>query len=927
MAAVIVIIVAGASVMVVRLDDQIATEARDRLAQFVRGQADDVDRLMEDARNDIRLASRNAVFHDEILTTSADVTGPARAQIEAAIEYIGDRYNVDEIGLIRSDGAEIARYDSGEIAAVEDLSSDESVNNPAFKPAMRLPEDSVHVTDPYVSPDSERWVFGLATPIFVADGTRAGVLHFELPVVGVTSLLHKGFAADSFGFMIQHDGALLFHPRMAEIRAAVGIADAPDAAFPAATAVGDESWNKALVLMMAAHRGSTTFDMDGRRYVVNYYDANKAADVIGVAVPERILFADIRRVRTDLAVTLGPLILLLLAVSGYFASRLRRAHNSLEASNRESGQLAAIVVAADDAIVRTDLQGHIVTWNNGAEHMYGYTAEEAVGRPLAELVSPTRRSEVDSLLASVARGEPIRHETVHANRNGRDIDVTITLSPIRSEDDVVSACSVVVRDITMRKQLEQELSHQALHDSLTGLPNRPLFLDRLAHALETARRREGDVQRQVAVLFLDMDEFKVINDSLGHRFGDELLKKVAERLSMAIRPGDTCSRLGGDEFTVLLENIEDVRNAERAAKRLIRRFDMPFELDGHRVVVTASVGIAVSGESNDPDEILRRADLAMYEAKARGKARYAVFDQSMEDRAWERLQLESELRLAIAEGQFHVHYQPIFELATGAVHSVEALVRWMHPKRGWVLPADFIPLAEQSGLILAIGSFVLRTAVEQMQTWGASKAGKALVVSVNVSPRQLREPEFVDNVAALLKETNIDASLLQLEITESLIQEDETSVMTVSKLRALGVHVALDDFGTGYSSLGSLRRLPIDSIKIDRSFVSGTSDPEQGNAIVTAAVGFAAAAGLQVTAEGIETVEQLAALLKLGCRYGQGFLLAEVLPADEITDLIQSPRSLEEVASSGAKRRASRSSSGKSKAKATPKWSPAGASG
>ena len=926
--AVMLVVVGGAVVLVVRLDSQIAEEARVRMSDFVRRQATDVDRVFDAAIQDIRLARRNVVFEDDALGTDGELSAGSRTDIESAIKYMGDRYSVDEICLIRNDGREMARYNNAQIASVDVLSPDESMANPAFGPTVALPDDVVHITDPYVSPDSERWVYGVATPIFLRDGQRAGLLHFEIPVVAATEHLQRGFAADSFSFMIQKGGAeLLYHPEMTALRAEAGIVDAPDAPFPAASMLGGESWKTALDYMTGMGRGSTSFVQDGRRYRVDFYDANKAADIVGTAVPEDVLYADVSRARTDLAITLGPLVALLLTVSAWFGSRLRRAHLRLEESNRESAQLAGIVRAADDAIVRTDLDGLIVTWNRGAEQMYGYTEDEALGHPLAALVSKDRRAEIDQLLGTVAHGEAVQHhETVHGHRDGRRIDVTITLSPIRDETGVVTAASVVASDITVRKQLEQELSHQALHDSLTGMPNRALFRDRLAHALETAQRTEGEKRQQVAVLFLDVDEFKVINDSLGHPTGDELLRGIAGRLAMAIRPGDTCSRLGGDEFTVLLEDVGDLKNAERAARRLLRRFESPFDLGGHRVVVSVSVGIALSGDSTDPDEILRRADLAMYEAKGRGKARYAVFDQSMEDRAWQRMQLESELRTAIAERQLHVHYQPIFDLSDGAMHSVEALVRWQHPRRGWVLPSDFIPTAEQTGLILPIGSFVLGTALRQMQAWSKTGFGKDLLMSVNVSPRQLRETDFVDQLSVLLAETAINPSHLQLEITESLLHEDEAAVATVTRVRALNVHVALDDFGTGYSSLGSLRRLPIDSIKIDKSFISGTQDREHGDAIVTAAVGFAAAAGLKVTAEGIETSEQLAALQKLGCRYGQGFFLSEVLPADEVTQLLRSPNKNAFTDASYVDKSAAANEAEKSTTRNKAGWTPAQAS-
>lgn len=888
-AAIVALVLVGATMFVVRLDDQIAEEASARLHAHVARQGETIAAILDAASSDLRLARRNVVFDRNILATSEAVSASDRSAIEAAITYMGQRYGVDEICLIRADASEIARYDGGRVAAIADLSPDESQNNPAFLPTMRLGDDEVHITAPYVSPDSERWVYALATPIILSDGSRGGVLHFEIPIQAFAERLERdAFAPSASDFILQRDGSLLAHPDLAAFRAAAGLPVDPDTSpFPPATASGSEEWRAVIGTMLAEGSGEASFQQDGHGYRVVFTTTNGGNDIVGTAVPEDVLFADVRRSRADLLVTLGPLVILMLGISAWFASRLSGANRRLELSGRASAQLAAIVVAADDAILRTDLDGRIVTWNNGAQHLYGYSEDEAIGRSMADLVAADRGPEVAQLLANVSRGEAVeRHETVHMASDGHAIDTMVTVSPIRDARGEVTACSVIVRDISQRKRLEEELTHQALHDSLTGLPNRVLFLDRLAHGLAAAEREDRELRRQdrLAVLFLDVDDFKVVNDSLGHRVGDELLKSIAERLSRAIRPGDTAARLGGDEFTVLLEEIADIHVAEASARRILRHLERPFDVQGHRVVVTVSIGISMSGDGAEPSEILRRADLAMYDAKAKGKARHAVFNISMNERAWRRLELETELRLAIAKDQLQVHYQPIFNLDSGDLHSLEALIRWEHSKYGWIEPAEFIPLAEQTGLIVPIGEFVLESACRQLAAWG--KGRPKLVVSVNVSPRQLQEPEFIDVVKRVLHAHGIEPGNLQLEITEGLLQEDEACIQAVATLQAMGVHVALDDFGTGYSSLASIRRLPIDSLKIDQSFVAGVIGEHADAALVSAAISFAKAVGLQLTAEGIETAQQLDALRELGCELGQGFFLARPLAPEDVDRLL-----------------------------------------
>jgi diguanylate cyclase (GGDEF)-like protein len=388
-------------------------------------------------------------------------------------------------------------------------------------------------------------------------------------------------------------------------------------------------------------------------------------------------------------------------------------------------------------------------------------------------------------------------------------------------------------------------------------------------------------------MMLDLDNFKRVNDSLGHGAGDALLVEVAGRLRADLRPGDTVARFGGDEFVILLEDVSEPAEALAAVDRILDRLRFPMKLETHEVVVTPSVGIAVGlGGQASPEELLRRADLAMYEAKRQGKAGWVLFDPDLHDRARDRLRREAELRRALTDGELRVHYQPLVELATERVVGVEALVRWHHPEHGLVLPGEFIPLAEETGLIVPLGRWVLRQACQQVRSWQAYRLADEppLTLSVNLAARQFRDLGLTEDVSEALTASGLAPSLLCLEITESVAMEDlETSVAKMAQLRALGVRLEIDDFGTGYSGLSSLKRCPIDTLKIDRSFVAGLGTNAEDTAIVETVIALAGSLGLGVVAEGVETPLQAEALRRLGCTRGQGFLFARPLPVDDLT--------------------------------------------
>jgi diguanylate cyclase (GGDEF)-like protein/PAS domain S-box-containing protein len=452
-------------------------------------------------------------------------------------------------------------------------------------------------------------------------------------------------------------------------------------------------------------------------------------------------------------------------------------------------------------------------------------------------------------------------------------------------DGTLVALEGFITDITERKLVEEQLAHQAFHDRLTNLPNRALFMDRLDHALARSARRE----HSVAVLFMDLDQFKMINDTLGHKAGDQLLLGVGMRLASCLRPGDTAARFGGDEFTLLLEDIDAIDDAIEVAERVAKQLTAPFSLEGHEIYVTTSIGIALSGSSHErPDDLLRNADMALYEAKYKGKNRYAVFDPRMNSRTWERLELESDLRRALEREEFALAYQPVVHLDTGVVVEVEALLRWNHPKRGLLLPAQFLPLAEETGLVIPIGAWVLRHACLQAKTWTDLDAnGSGPVISVNLSRREFSHSRLVEAVAQALRETELDPRRLKLEIAEHvLIEHIESSLDMLRDLKSLGVQLAVDDFGTGYSALGSLKRFPVETLKIDRTFVQSLGRHAEDNAMVRAVIAFASALGMHIIAEGVETEAQARALRDLGCVYGQGFFLVNPLSGKALQHML-----------------------------------------
>ena len=454
------------------------------------------------------------------------------------------------------------------------------------------------------------------------------------------------------------------------------------------------------------------------------------------------------------------------------------------------------------------------------------------------------------------------------------------VEPLRGPGGEVTGTIGVAFDVTERRRDEEQRRHAALHDDLTRLPNRTLFIDRLGHALDRARRRNDPF----ALLLLDLDRFKNVNDSLGHVTGDRLLEAAARRLCDCVRPGDTVSRLGGDEFTILLEEIAGPADPVRVAERVQYDLAAPFDLDGHEVVTAASIGIVVWGPAYQrPEEVLRDADLAMYRAKALGRGRHQVFDPSMHAHAVAVLRTEMELRRALERGEFRLYYQPIVSVAGGGIAAFEGLVRWEHPRRGLILPAEFLPLAEEMGLMVPLGRWVLREGCRQMAAW----AGRGVHMSLNISGRQLLQSDLVSQIGQTARATGADLERLDLEVTEDVLMKDgDAAGLVLADLKALALKVSIDDFGTGQSSLSLLHRLPVDTLKIDRSFVGNMSCRRENLEIVRTIVSLGHNLGMVVVAEGVETAEQLRELKELGCDYAQGFLFSPAVEASAAEALL-----------------------------------------
>jgi diguanylate cyclase (GGDEF)-like protein/PAS domain S-box-containing protein len=581
---------------------------------------------------------------------------------------------------------------------------------------------------------------------------------------------------------------------------------------------------------------------------------------------------------------------LVLTLAAFFVVFLFRAfqrtRRSLEGAEeralRESERwFRSLVQEASELIVVVDPDSTVRYLTDSALPLLGYEPGSLLGRRLVELAHPDDAGHLESVIAAEPSGQAF--ECRLWSRAG----AWVFMEWAHGTRPDGAGCILTGRDVSVRKQLELELRHQAFHDSLTGLANRALFENRLAHALAGLRRREGGV----SVVFVDLDDFKTVNDSLGHPAGDELLRLVGERLRYNLRGSDTAARLGGDEFGVLLDGAATAEAAIDASKRLLAALEPSFTVGGRDLSITASFGIALATSGWETmEELMRNADLAMYEAKRRGGRRLSVFEESMHETALGRLELGAELQRAVEQRQFELHFQPIVRLDTAAMIGAEALMRWRHPERGLLPPSQFLPLAEQTGLIVPIGRQVLVDACQTLAAWQRRHArAESLMLSVNVSMRQLHDVRIVDDVRGALADADVAPERLVLEITESfLADETETALRCLQHLRALGVRLAVDDFGTGYSALSYLQRFPIDQLKIDRSFVEHARRSSPSLNLVRSIVQLGRSLHLELVAEGVEDAEQATELAAMGVASGQGFYFARPLDAAHFDTLLGS---------------------------------------
>lgn len=587
---------------------------------------------------------------------------------------------------------------------------------------------------------------------------------------------------------------------------------------------------------------------------------------------------------------MGPsqIVLLSAAVAAALAFTVRQivVARAMRASAAANSFAFDIIENAAEGIVVFDAELRYLLWNRFMEDLTGMPADDVLGKNALELFPHLREQRVEPLLQRALTGETVSSPDIHYHvpLTGRSGWVSSLYRPRRNEQGRIVGVIGLVRDITGRKAAEQQIEFQAYHDALTGLANRRLFQEHLSLALALAQRRV----MPVAVLFLDLDHFKVINDSLGHTIGDELLREVARRLKAAVREGDTVARVGGDEFTIVLQELSRRDAATIVAQKVLQTIAEPIEIGEHRLYITTSIGIAFyPADGDDAETVLKSADTAMYRAKAEGRNTYQLATRELNRSTHERMALESGLHHALEAGEFELFYQPQVDAEDLSIIGMEALLRWRHPVRGLMTPDHFIGVAEERGLIVAIGDWVIREAclaARRFRDHGLT----TFRVAVNLSARQFRDPSLLGTIEEAIAAAGIDPLQLELEITESAAMEDvELTMTTLARLRSIGVTIAIDDFGTGHSSLSYLKRFPIDALKIDKGFVFDLPDKFEDAAIVSSVIQLANGLGLRVVAEGVEKREQLDFLREGGCRELQGFYFSYPIPLDEIEDLVR----------------------------------------
>jgi len=741
------------------------------------------------------------------------------------------------------------------------------------------PYTGLMIGQPALGRISGKWVINLARAIRTPEGLFAGVVVGSIPVARFTS----AFATLTLG---PGDSFTLFN---SEMRVVTRHPEVPET-----TLVGMKFGSPALQSLVRSEAVEGSYQgvssIDGVHRVFAYRKVRGVPLHIVAGLSTAVALAGWRQEATKAIGLVGAFVLVTLLLSWFICHVWRQQAQAVAALRSVNLTLDAekhlnqtIIQSSPFAIYTRNQQGLVTAWNLAAEKLFGWRAEEVVGKPLLS-VPIGKEEETRELRERVLRGESIiQFEVQRQKRDGTVFDLSTTMAPLRGASGEIDGYLAIATDVTARKQAERQIEFLAYRDVLTGLPNRLLLHDRFTQAVAYADR----ASLRVALLFIDLDNFKTINDSLGHAVGDALLKEIALRLGACVRETDTISRQGGDEFLIVLPDLSGTEAISPVLAKIREQLHVPFELDGHELTTSASIGIAIyPSDGRDFETLLKKADTAMYQAKDAGRNSYRFFDEQMNVKAVEHLSFKTGLRRALDRGEFELHYQPQINLTTGAVTGAEALLRWNHPELGLVSPARFIPVAEDSGLIVPIGEWVIQEACRQGAAWKQTGL-PPLVMAVNLSAVEFKRGDVEHKVMRALQDSGLDPNCLELELTESImIHNTEQVLATVQSLKLLGVKLSIDDFGTGYSSLSYLKRFDVDKLKIDQSFIRDlASDPDDA-AIIRAIIQMARSLNLRTLAEGVENGDMLARLRDFECDEAQGYFFARPMPAQDFVEFV-----------------------------------------
>jgi diguanylate cyclase (GGDEF)-like protein/PAS domain S-box-containing protein len=833
-------------------------------------------RLLE---QDVRILIRSLdLMLQNVAVLYPEFAGRDRTQADKLVDSQAAQYpDIDALVLTDAQGRVLASNHRGTVGVTSTADRD------YFITLRNQPDAGLLISRPVLGKISQRWVIVLAHAIHDMRGRFAGVVAASIPL----DRLNDPFLALKLG----KSGAYNLFDN--EFRVITRI---PEANADGKSSIGQQfnspGLNKSFAdgLDHGTYRTKSSIDKVDRIYSYSRLRAYGLNFSVGVDV--EVYLADWRKVAYALWSMAGLVIL----ISGGFAWRLhiawqrqaQQVQRLMELNLRldqETAMNQTIVRSSPFAIYTRDRQGIVKAWNPAAEKLFGWRADEMVGGVLLS-VPEDKQDETKALRARVLAGESIIDlEVQRQKRDGTLFDLSSTMAPLRDAEGQINGYLSIASDLSARKAAERQVEFLAYRDVLTGLPNRLLAQDRFSQAVAHADR----LHRKVALLFLDLDNFKTINDSLGHTLGDVLLREFAGRLASCVRDSDTLSRQGGDEFLIMLSDLPNTDAATPVLIKIRESLQTPFMLDGHELTTSASMGVALyPDDGRDFETLLKKADTAMYRAKDAGRNQYRFFNEQMYVEAVEHLRMKNGLQRALAHNEFIVHYQPQIDLRTGRVFGVEALVRWQHPDEGLIAPGRFIPAAEDSGLIVPMGEWVLREACRQAMLW--REAGlPPMTMAVNISAVQFRRGDLPQTIAKALEETGFDPRLLELELTESvLINDIEVALANVRQLKQLGVKLSIDDFGTGYSSLSYLKRFAVDKLKIDQSFVRDLVRNPDDAAIVRAIIQMASGLSLRTLAEGVEDEATLAILREFGCEDAQGYYFARPMPAAALAAFVSS---------------------------------------